>query len=265
MKLKKNELKIIQLLLASDDYISSYEIATSIGVSRRRVRDEIKSVKDILSSLNLNLLSKTSKGYYIEGKSSQDLTELQNIINSNEREEDGIIPSLPEERNSYILGRLINGNEYIKLETLADELLVSRATIANDLVSIKYQFKKYNLKFSQKPNYGILIIGKEINKRKCLVDNVFNNLRMSDMYYDFLDSYFNSPDYQIIQILRNHKIYIDDISLIDFLICFSVNASRVNYGYAIKEEIEGFKGYKNRPEYQAAKELAQYAKDNLNL
>ena len=81
MQLKKNEIKIIQLLLASDNYISSYEIANSTGISRRRVRDEMKIVKDILATLHLNLLSKPSQGYYIEGKSSQDLTELQSIIN----------------------------------------------------------------------------------------------------------------------------------------------------------------------------------------
>ena len=127
MQLKKNEIKIIQLLLASDNYISSYEIANSTGISRRRVRDEMKIVKDILASLHLNLLSKTSKCYYIEGKSSQNLTELQNIINNTEREDSSLIPSLPDERSSYILGRLINSKEYIKLETLADELLVSRA------------------------------------------------------------------------------------------------------------------------------------------
>ena len=51
MQLKKNEIKIIQLLLASDNYISSYEIANSTGISRRRVRDEMKIVKDILRKL----------------------------------------------------------------------------------------------------------------------------------------------------------------------------------------------------------------------
>ena len=134
MQLKKNEMKIIQLLLASDNYISSYEIANSTGISRRRVRDEMRSVKDILASLHLNLLSKASQGYYIEGKSSQNLTELQNIINNNIRGDDSLIPTLPDERSNYILGRLINSKEFIKLETLAEELVVSRATIANDLV-----------------------------------------------------------------------------------------------------------------------------------
>lgn len=265
MQLKKNEIKIIQLLLASDNYISSYEIANSTGISRRRVRDEMKIVKDIFASLHLNLLSKTSKGYYIEGKSSQDLTELQNIINNTEREDSSLIPSLPDERSSYILGRLINSKEYIKLETLADELLVSRATIANDLISIKKEFKKYGLKFNQKPNYGIYIGGSEIGKRKCLVDNIFRNLNVSDMYFDFLDTYFNSPDYEIIQILREYAISISDISLIDFLISFSISAARVSCGYLIEQETEDFQNFQNRTEYSAAKKLALYAEEHLDV
>lgn len=265
MQLKKNEMKIIQLLLASDNYISSYEIANSTDISRRRVRDEMKNVKDILESLHLNLLSKPSQGYYIEGKSSQDLTELQSIINKNERDDDSLIPSLPDERSNYILSRLINNKDYMKLETLADELLVSRATIANDLVSIKKEFKKYGLKFNQKPNYGIYISGPETGKRKCLVDSVFKHLNVSDMYFDFLDTYFNSPDYEIIQILSEYAISISDISLIDFLISFSISAARISCGYLIGHQTEGFEKYQNRTEYFVAKKLALYAREHFNV
>ena len=53
----------------------------------------------------------------------QDLTELQSIINKNERDDDSLIPSLPDERSNYILGRLINSREFIKLETLADFII----------------------------------------------------------------------------------------------------------------------------------------------
>lgn len=265
MQLKKNELKIIQLLLASNDYISSYEIATSIGVSRRKVRDEMKNVKSILSSLNLNLLSKASQGYYIEGKSSQDLTELQQIINNAEREEDSLIPTLPDERNTYILSRLIDSNEYIKLETLADELLVSRATISNDLISIKKEIKKYDLKFHQKPNFGIYISGLEIGKRQCLADKIFGKLWLSDMYYDFLDTYFNSPDYIIFKILKKYHIFISDISLVDFLICFSICISRISHGFSLTESVDNFEDYCNRKEHLAIKELAIYARENFKI
>lgn len=51
MKTTNNEIKIIQILLASNDYISTYEIATLIGISRRSVREEINNVKNILKEL----------------------------------------------------------------------------------------------------------------------------------------------------------------------------------------------------------------------
>ena len=265
MQLKKNELEIIQLLLASDDYISSYKIATSIGISRRKVRDEMRSVKNILKSLHLNLSSKTSQGYYIENKSSQDLTELQNIINNNARSSENLIPILPDERINYISSRLINSKDYIKLEQLADELLVSRSTIVNDLTFIKKDFKKFGLKFNQKPNYGIYISGPEASKRKCLVSYIFENLNVSNMFYSFLDAYFKSPDYKLIEIIRKYHIVISDISLIDFLIGFSISTARIQFGYSLSDEIKDFEEFEKSNEYLAAKELATYVKDNLNI
>ena len=41
MNLKKNEIEIIKLLIASTNYISSYDIATATGINRRLVRDEM--------------------------------------------------------------------------------------------------------------------------------------------------------------------------------------------------------------------------------
>ena len=65
MKTINNEIKIIQILLSSNDYISTYEIATLIGVSRRSVREEINNVKNILKEHNIHLTSKPNKGYII--------------------------------------------------------------------------------------------------------------------------------------------------------------------------------------------------------
>ena len=60
----------------------------------------MKIVKDILATLHLNLLSKPSpRLLYQKRKSSQDLTELQSIINKNERDDDSLIPSLPDGRS----------------------------------------------------------------------------------------------------------------------------------------------------------------------
>ena len=51
MKLKKDEIEILKLLVTSTDYISSYDIATITGINRRLVRDEIANIKVILKDL----------------------------------------------------------------------------------------------------------------------------------------------------------------------------------------------------------------------
>lgn len=265
MKLKSNELKIIQLLLSADSYLSSYEIASSTGISRRKVRDEMKIVKEILASLHLNLLSKTSSGYYIEGKSSKNLTELENIINRNDHNDDHIIPTLPYERSNYILIRLINSKDYIKLETLADELLVSRATIVNDFIGLKKEIKKYHITITQKPKYGVIMEGPEEGKRAIIVDQSFANMNISNTYFDFIDCLFQSSDKIMIDIIKAHQININDISLIDFLIGYSTCISRVSKGFVIDHPVEQFSQFENRPEYDAVQDFAKYSKERFGI
>lgn len=104
MKATNNEIKIIQILLSSNDYISTYEIATLIGISRRSVREEINNVKNILKERNIHLTSKPNKGYIIEGKTPIIINKLQEIINKNESENAyAPVPNMPHDRVNYIL------------------------------------------------------------------------------------------------------------------------------------------------------------------
>lgn len=94
MNLKQSEIKIIKLLISSPNYISSYDISAATGINRRLVRDEMINVKKILKSLGYNLISKTSKGYIIDGKTSDSLQSLTNLIENAEKQKEYIILSL---------------------------------------------------------------------------------------------------------------------------------------------------------------------------
>ncbi len=48
MKLKKNELKIIQLLLASPDYISTYDIDNKKRKKKNLIKDKINNFRNNL-------------------------------------------------------------------------------------------------------------------------------------------------------------------------------------------------------------------------
>ncbi len=266
MNLKQSEIKIIKLLISSPNYISSYDISAATGINRRLVRDEMINVKKILKSLGYNLISKTSKGYIIDGKTSDSLQSLTNLIENAEKQKEYIIPTLPWERQIYIERYLIEQNDYIKIDDLADILLISRSTISNDLKHAKKELDKFHLSFKQKPNYGICIVGSETNKRNRLVDLIFENLKKSKMFYDYLNSYFNDPDsleYGIIQIIKNHCIEFTDFALCDFLICLSISLKRILQGQIITEKIDSSL-IENRQELVVAKEIAYFIENKAH-
>lgn len=230
MQLSKDEIQIMKLLISAPDYISSYEIGTSIGMKRRLVREKMKSVKGILKHYGYDLISKTSKGYLIDEKSMDSLNNLHQIISKHELNHEGFIPVTPKERQNYILKRIIEADHYIKIDEIADELLISRSSVSRDIRSAKSFLLKYQLNIEKRPNYGIRIIGSEVNKRKPICDFLFDNLRSSDMYYDFLESTLipeKSLENGIIHLLSKYRIEMTDIALCDFLIGLSVMMTRV--------------------------------------
>ncbi|WP_028041806.1 BglG family transcription antiterminator [Candidatus Stoquefichus massiliensis] len=266
MNLKKNEIEIIKLLIASTNYISSYDIATATGINRRLVRDEMLNIKKILKSLGYELISKTSKGYIIEGKSSVSLQSLATIIEDAERQRESIFPTLPWERQNYIIKRLIDKNDYMKIDDLADELLISRSTISCDLKQARQTVLKYGLTMHQKPNYGICIVGDEVNKRKPICDYLFTNLRQSEMFYDYLNSYIvekDSLEYGIIKIIKKHEVEMSDIALCDFLLSLSVSITRILSGSTIhtSQDLSIIEG---RQEFLAAYDIAVFVEKRIN-
>lgn len=265
MKLKENEIKILQILLSSNNYISTYEIATLTGITRRSVRVEISNVKNILNEYHIFLDSKPNKGYLIKEKTPEMIHTLQMLIDENENVLDAVLPDLPEDRANYILKTLAQTDKYIKLDDIADQLLVSRATIANDLITVKKHLSHFNLSIMQKPNYGIKLIGKESERRKALADTIFRDMNEREIYYDFLDTYLDSSDYKIIEIIRNNNIHLSDLSLVDILINYSISIARNMAGHPLDTVFEDFELIQNTNEYKATLQLSQLAKECYNV
>ena len=266
MKITTNEMKIIQILLASNDFISTYEIATLLGISRRSVRVEISNVKNILKEQNIHLVSKPNKGYIIYEKTTEVINKLQEIIDKNENNDTcASIPNIPHDRVNYILKLLAQCDTYIKMDDIADRLLVSRATIANDLINVKKELSRYNVHIIHKPNYGIKLNINELERRKIIADLVFAGMTEREIFYDFLDTYLDSSDRLIIEIIKKNNISISDLSLADILINYSIAIARNMAGHPLDTFFEDVELFKNTNEYQAVLDLSQFAKEHYNV
>ncbi len=259
MNFKKNEIEIIKLLLTSSDYLTSYDISEKTGISQRSVRTEMKKVKEILRSFDCHFISKTSKGYYLDQKESQEVMDLMQSIRSFEQSRDTVIPSIDWEKNNYVMKRLIETDDYIKVETLYDELFVSQSSLSKILKDIKIYFDKYHFSLIQKPNYGIKLQARELDKRKALCDFLTSNINQSNMVMDFLYSFLKdkqSTEYKIIQLINDSHILFSDIGLFDFLMSLSVNITRIGSGHLLTET-PNLSNISDRKEFEIAKKIGE--------
>ncbi|MCI3028782.1 helix-turn-helix domain-containing protein [Desemzia sp. C1] len=82
----------------------------------------------------------------------------------------------PEYRVAYILYRLIDGNDYININDLSEEMSVSRSTVNNDIKRAKILLEPYNAQIVGVPNRGISISCSEFNLRLILIHFLYDRL-----------------------------------------------------------------------------------------
>src|SRR5690625_688883 len=138
---------IINILARADDYVTGIELATKLGVTARTIREDIKTINKKIINYDTKIISKKSKGYKITSKSKEQITTLVNLIkaeslslNSNS--------ITPDDRERYIIKRLLFANNEIKLYSLTQELYVSESTVKNDLIEVKGILNKYNIRIT---------------------------------------------------------------------------------------------------------------------
>ena len=265
MNINQTDLQIIKLLVLSESYISSYEISTSLGISRRFVRDEMNNVRKTLKSLGYTLESSTSKGYRIKTNSNS-LSELLEILEDTEKSWSLSVPQNSEERFSYLRLRLLRTDDYVKIDNLAEELSISRATISNDLKLVRKDLEARGLYIKQKPNFGLFVEGSESEHRKFICDIIFSQFASKDTFYDFLrcsvqeESVLESTIVSII----NRYFGLSDIALADFLLYISVSLERINKNKSLTSTLD-VSECSSRVEFTIASEIAELIEKELNI
>lgn len=161
--MNKRVLEIIKDLLDEGTGMTIACLADKYEVSQRTIRNDINAINEILRENKLLELSLEAGGKIVRG------TDFENI-NYFLSEQDLYAYKLSrDERIMVASALLINTSQYITLSTIADNLFVSRATIINDLDAIKSHIREFNLEVTSHPNKGLLVEGRESDKRLFLM------------------------------------------------------------------------------------------------
>lgn len=179
-------IRIIQLLLNQEDYMTVDQIKEVVKASNKTVRMDLKTVESVCAPYNIELIRKQGTGIRMVGPDSAKLA-LKNKYNI---EVDTNQEFSPLARQSYIALRILTATDPCKSSMLGEELYVSKATIHKDVHALRDYFKHKKLEIVSS-NTGIYVKGKERHIRDCIFDYMTQNEK-----YNMLSELILNPDYR---------------------------------------------------------------------
>jgi len=141
------------------------ELARRFDISTRTVRTDISALNALLQEYGAQFVLSRGEGYQLKIDDALRFQRLELQSRSPLR-----VPRTSTERVRYMLTRFLTAAWSLKLEDLAEEWFVSRATLQNDMTDVREWLARYHLNIESKPHYGMKLFGSEVAIRTCLTD-----------------------------------------------------------------------------------------------
>lgn len=146
------EKKIVTLLIEHEDKLTTTQIATSLKVSSRTIKADIKKINEELEKHSCRINSQQGVGLWIE----YDNHEAKKYLKEVTRDTADLYLS-PEVRKYHLAVELLLQDDYTSMEALAKEYYISKATVLNDLNELDELWEHYGVHFIKKVKYGIKV------------------------------------------------------------------------------------------------------------
>ncbi|VBB09717.1 phosphotransferase system eiib component type 2/3 [Lucifera butyrica] len=168
MVLNARRQELIKLLESTihNHPITIEKLANILGVGPRTIRYDLDIIEDELKKKSFKLHRKANKGIWVE---VVDYNLVKNLL-PNKLQESSYYALSKEERCNAIVVHILDNQEPVSIEYLANKLIVSRSTLVADLDSVRSFLEKYHLLLCSKRGLGLWSEGDEKSIRKILVD-----------------------------------------------------------------------------------------------
>ncbi|EML2226878.1 PRD domain-containing protein [Klebsiella aerogenes] len=151
--------------LLRNETLPQDELAQRLSVSTRTVRADITALNALLAQYGAQFTLNRGSGYQLKIDDRSRFQALEETAPKTQH-----VPRTAQERIHFLLVRFLTSAFSIKLEDLADEWFVSRATLQNDMVEVRERFQRYQLTLETRPRHGMKLFGSEVSIRACLTD-----------------------------------------------------------------------------------------------
>ncbi|PRY76186.1 BglG family transcription antiterminator [Alkalibacterium olivapovliticus] len=233
------ELKIVQFLFDHEhQYLSSQEIAESNNVSDKTVRKYIKALNTTLNDYGAIIEVKKGSGYRLNVSNNKLFYQLLDHIREQKNMvEDSKLLTDNEDREKYILNYVLLENQQLTIDDLAEVMFISKSTVSLVIQLIKARLNKFKLEITYDQDGYIVIEGKEVYKRRFILQYFFSS-SLFDQYIntDLIDYQYEGFSAETIFIVVLEKCREFDVQLSDFVLQNLV----LHIALAIKRNEKGF-------------------------
>ena len=154
MKQKEKAL-LNRLIDHKNEFVTSKDLASELSLSDRTVRNYLQDLKVLVEKNGGEILAKQGQGYQLRivHKMVFDLfLSHENLVDPFYRNASEF--SEVEDRQKYILNKLLLEDRVIVIDDLAEELFISRSSLAKDIQEIKEKLQEYSLVIVSKHGKG---------------------------------------------------------------------------------------------------------------
>lgn len=213
-------------LLSQSEYRTLEDLSSQMDLSTKTVRNLLRELDEKLEHHGAQIKNERGKGYLLE---VDDLSLFQTFFLSDTQK----VPADQQGRVLYIIERFLKESEYIKMDSLCEQLYVSRKTLSADIKQAEAFFNKYHLTLERKPHYGMRLAGDEFQKRHCL--SGFLQIKDPVSFGSALAG--NNLEIQIAQclidLLENEDYHVTDVGLDNLILHISIAVQRIRSGHYI--------------------------------
>jgi len=168
IRISKRQIRIIEILLQDNEFVTIDSIAEKLSVSNRTVRNDLGQISAFLNENGLSLEKKSHNGIRLDLTDNEQI-KLEELI---KKEATNEITS--NQRVNYIILRLLIC-QYSTYEQIAIELDISKQTVINTFDLAEDMMSQFDISIVKQKGVGLYVSANERKLRDCFEKVLFAN------------------------------------------------------------------------------------------
>ena len=234
------QIRLLNYLYASKKFTTSQTLSDFLSVSDRTIKSDISHINASLPN-DLKIKSKKGKGYILNIIGDQRIDAFVRTMEAQATKNLTIFPD--EDRLLCIIHRLYRENNYILINTLAEEFYLSRSAMLSLLSNVSKASKMNHIRLESSKKNGVRLQGSEFDIRQ-FISSVYEISKQKTSYSTAQDSisFFDIEKYNLIRktlimVLKENEYYIYDFKIARITCYIYVALERISSDSVIDYQI----------------------------